>query len=209
VLYAPTFRDDQAQGTNRFTFRLPFDLHRVTAALGADTVLLLRMHIVVSSAIDIPEDLAGRVLDVSSYPEIQELYLASDALITDYSSVFFDYAALRRPILFYAYDLANYRDNLRGFYLDYSSEMPGPILTSEDELLAALSDLAGVRAAYASRLEDFLARFAPHDDGHAAARVVDAVFGGDTGGTTGGDTGGDGGGDDGGERLGPLPGGGS
>ena len=90
--------------------------------------------------------------------------------------MFFDYAALRRPILFYAYDLANYRDNLRGFYLDYTSEMPGPILTSQEELLAALGSLDEVRRQYAEKLEEFVARFAPHDDGHAAERVVDAVF---------------------------------
>jgi CDP-glycerol glycerophosphotransferase len=178
ILYAPTFRDDQVQG-GRFTFELPFDLDRLHADLGSDTILLLRMHVLVAQAIEIPVHLRDFVRDVSSYPEIQELYLASDVLITDYSSVFFDFAQLRRPMLFYAYDLASYRDKLRGFYLDYASELPGPIVETEDDLVHALNHLDDVQAGYVERRESFIARFAAHDDGQAAARVVDAVFGPD------------------------------
>jgi CDP-glycerol glycerophosphotransferase len=176
VLYAPTFRDDQPAGANRFSFALPLDLERFTRELGPDVVLLLRMHVLIRGGAPVPDELADRVVDVSSYPEIQELFLASDALVTDYSSVFFDYAALRRPMVFYAYDLEAYRDRLRGFYLDYSSDLPGPVVTTEGELYAALADLDGVAARYSERYDAFLERFAPHDDGHAAERVVDAVF---------------------------------
>jgi CDP-glycerol glycerophosphotransferase len=176
VLYAPTFRDDQPAGHNRFSFALPIDLERFTRELGPDVVLLLRMHVLVRDGAPVPEALADRVVDVSTYPEIQELYLASDVLVTDYSSVFFDYAALRRPMIFYAFDLEAYRDKLRGFYLDYSADVPGPVVTTEDELYATLRDLPGVVRRYGERYDDFLARFAPHDDGHAAERVVDAVF---------------------------------
>jgi CDP-glycerol glycerophosphotransferase len=176
VLYAPTFRDDQPAGQNRFSFALPLDLERFTQEQPADTVLLLRMHVLIRGGAPVPEELAGRVIDVSTYPEIQELYLASDVLVTDYSSVFFDFAALRRPMLFYAYDLEAYRDTLRGFYLNYLSDLPGPVIRTEAELYAALNDLPGVAAAYGERYDAFLERFAPHDDGHAAERVVDAVF---------------------------------
>jgi CDP-glycerol glycerophosphotransferase len=176
VLYAPTFRDDQPAGPNRFTFALPLDLDRFARELPDDTVLLLRMHVLVRGGAPVPEHLADRVVDVSSYPEIQELYLASDVLVTDYSSVFFDYAALRRPMLFYAYDLEAYRDTLRGFYLDYLSDLPGPVLRTESELYDALRDLPGVVERYGERYDAFLRRFAPHDDGHAAERVVDVVF---------------------------------
>jgi CDP-glycerol glycerophosphotransferase len=176
VLYAPTFRDDQPAGQNRFSFALPLDLERFTRELGPDVVLLLRMHVLIRGGAPVPDELAGRVHDVSSYPEIQELYLASDALVTDYSSVFFDYAALRRPMVFYAYDLEAYRDTLRGFYLDYSCDLPGPVVTDETALYAALRDLPGVVARYSERYDEFLERFAPHDDGHAAERVVDVVF---------------------------------
>jgi CDP-glycerol glycerophosphotransferase len=176
VLYAPTFRDDQPAGQNRFSFALPLDLARFCRQLGPDVVLLLRMHVLVRGGSPVPEELAGRVVDVSAYPEIQELYLASDVLVTDYSSVFFDFAALRRPIVFYAYDLEAYRDTLRGFYLDYLADVPGPVVRTEDELYQALSDLPAVAARYGERYDAFLDRFAPHDDGHAAERVVDAVF---------------------------------
>jgi CDP-glycerol glycerophosphotransferase len=181
VLYAPTFRDDQARGRGRFNFAMPFDIARLAERLGPDTVLLLRMHVVVSTDVRIPPECADNVMDVSAYPEIQDLYLISDAVVTDYSSVFFDFALLRRPIVFYAYDLANYRDRLRGFYLDYLTELPGPIVTTEDELLDTLGDLDRVQAEYADRFAAFCERFAPHDDGHASERVVDAVFGPVTG----------------------------
>ncbi|MGN6610885.1 MAG: CDP-glycerol glycerophosphotransferase family protein [Angustibacter sp.] len=177
VLYAPTFRDDQSLGGSAFAFRLPLDLDRVHERLGDDVVLLLRMHVLVRQAVTIPPHLSEHVVDASSFPEIQELFLASDALITDYSSVFFDFANLRRPMVFYAYDLEAYRDNLRGFYLDYVDTVPGPVVTTEDDLLDALSDLDSLQRKYSDRYDAFIARFSPHDDGDAAARVVDRVFG--------------------------------
>jgi CDP-glycerol glycerophosphotransferase len=114
---------------------------------------------------------------VSSYPEVQHLFLASDVLITDYSSVFFDYAALRRPILFYAYDLEHYRDVLRGFYLDFDRDLPGAIVTTEDDLLHALQNLDEVDAPFQAERDKFLDRFSPWDDGGATVRVVDRIFG--------------------------------
>ncbi|KQX70109.1 hypothetical protein ASD06_02695 [Angustibacter sp. Root456] len=177
VLYAPTFRDDQALGGSAFAFRLPLDLERVHERLGDDVVLLLRMHVLVRQAITIPPHLSEHVIDASSYPEIQELFLVSDALVTDYSSVFFDFANLRRPMVFYAYDLEAYRDNLRGFYLDYIDTVPGPVVTTEDDLLDALSDLDALQRRYSDRYDTFIERFSPHDDGGAAGRLVDRVFG--------------------------------
>ncbi|MFJ2617821.1 CDP-glycerol glycerophosphotransferase family protein [Glutamicibacter sp. NPDC087344] len=176
VLYAPTFRDDAGNGKGRFRFELPLNLEEFNTRFGDDTVLLLRMHVLVSNAVVIPEELRGRVIDVSGYADIQELYLATDVLVTDYSSVFFDYSILRRPIVFYAYDLANYRDNLRGFYLDYETALPGPIVETEEELWNTVSKaLAGTDIGGVDR-EKFIADFAPNDDGLAARRVVDRFF---------------------------------
>jgi CDP-glycerol glycerophosphotransferase len=175
VLYAPTFRDDQKSG-DRFTFSLPLDLERFAERFGDDHVLLLRMHVLVRGGVEIPDAIAGTVMDVSGYPEVQELFLASDVLVTDYSSVFFDYANLRRPMLFYAYDLESYRDTLRGFYLDYDADLPGPVVQTEDELYAALEDLENVAEAYAERYEQFVREYNPNEDGHAAERVVDALL---------------------------------
>ncbi|MCG2622253.1 CDP-glycerol glycerophosphotransferase family protein [Arthrobacter sp. I2-34] len=176
VLYAPTFRDDQSVGTGRFGFKLPLDLEDFQRRFGADTVLLLRMHVLVAGQLDIPEGAAGCVRDVSAYPEVQELLLASDVLVTDYSSVLFDFAILRRPIVFYAYDLAHYRNTLRGFYLDYGSQLPGPVVQTQDELFEALADAAAPDPGRGRRLEEFAARFAPKDDGGAARRIVDLLL---------------------------------
>ena len=93
-----------------------------------------------------------------------------------FSSVFFDFACLRRPIVFYAFDLESYRDELRGFYLDYETELPGPIVTTEKELYAALQSLPAVMADYGDRYSEFIERFSPRDDGHAARRLVDEML---------------------------------
>lgn len=177
LLYAPTFRDDQNISGNRFGFALPFDLERFAAEFGEEYVLLLRMHVVVTSRITIPDHLSEAVRDVSAYDDINELYLASDALITDYSSVFFDYSILERPIIFFAYDLENYRDHLRGFYLDYNADLPGPVVTSESDLWKTISSLDTTASELSARSAEFSSAYAPEDDGQAAMRVVDAVFG--------------------------------
>ncbi|HZZ96841.1 MAG TPA: CDP-glycerol glycerophosphotransferase family protein [Jatrophihabitantaceae bacterium] len=177
ILYAPTFRDDQPSKPGKFAFNLPLDLQQLYDEFGENTFILLRMHIHVDSKIVIPKDLKHVVRDVSNYPEIQELMLASDILITDYSSVFFDYAALRRPIIFYAYDLDHYRDDVRGFYLDFEADVPGEIVTTHDDLIKVLRHLDEVDAPHQERRDEFLRRFGPWDDGGAARRVVDKIFG--------------------------------
>ena len=176
LLYAPTFRDDQNISGNRFAFTLPFDLESFAAEFGDDYVLLLRMHVVVRSKITIPDHLTDVIRNVSAHDDINELYLVSDALITDYSSVFFDYSILQRPIIFYAYDLEKYRDQLRGFYLDYEADLPGPIVTSQSELWDTLTTLDRQSPELSARSSAFAAEYAPHDDGRAASRVVDEVF---------------------------------
>ena len=176
VLYAPTFRDDQSAGTGRFSFDLPLDLENFHKRFGEDTVLLLRMHVLVSSGLEIPESASESVYDVSAYPEIQELHLASDVLITDYSSVFFDFAILQRPIVFFAYDLERYRDTLRGFYLDYDTELPGPVVQTEEALFGAIEAARTPDPQRQQKLEAFAAKYAPKDDGNAARRVVDQLL---------------------------------
>ena len=103
--------------------------------------------------------------------------MASDVLVTDYSSLFFDYAALRRPMVFFAYDLEKYRDQLRGFYLDYDTQVPGPIVRTNKELVDVLDRLDEVWPAHGERLDAFRAEYGPRDDGGASDRVLDAFFG--------------------------------
>jgi CDP-glycerol glycerophosphotransferase len=177
VLYAPTFRDDlRGAREGRFRFELPFDLEDFASSLDENTVLLLRMHVLVENNIVIPQEVRHRVVDVSSYPEIQELFLASDVLVTDYSSVFFDYAILRRPVVFYAYDVEHYREQLRGFYLDYENEAPGPIVETAPALWCTLRRALDPSPEDLSRLEAFAALYAPIADGFSARRIVDELL---------------------------------
>jgi CDP-glycerol glycerophosphotransferase len=117
------------------------------------------------------------VWDVSTYPDIAELYLLADVLVTDYSSTMFDFANTRRPQLFFTYDLDSYRDSLRGFYFDFAERAPGPLLMTSDALIEAIRAADEVRAEYAGRYDAFVADFCPLDDGKASSRVVDEVFG--------------------------------
>jgi CDP-glycerol glycerophosphotransferase len=172
VLYAPTWRDDQFYGRGRYKADWRIDLDTFEETLGDDHVLLARLHPnVVDGAPEHP-----LVYDVSSYPDIAELYLVADLMVSDYSSVMFDYANLRRPMLFYTYDLAHYRDKLRGFYFDFETEAPGPLLETSAQLVEAIRDIDKVAVEYESSYDKFYDRFCSLDDGHAAARVVDRVF---------------------------------
>ncbi len=169
ILYAPTWRDNQHDSSTGYSYQLGVDFDRLRQALGEDVIILFRAHYLVASQFDFAA-YAGFVYDVSGWPDINELYIVADLLITDYSSVFFDYANLKKPILFYMYDLAAYRDDIRGFYLSLE-ELPGPIVETEAELIAAIpEDLA--RPAYDEKYQRFHQRFNHLDDGNASERVV-------------------------------------
>ena len=174
VLYAPTWRDDVVFAPESPDHHFPLDLADFARALGEEHVLLLRLHSLVGSR---PEVAPGSPFrDVSAYPDIRELYLAADVLVTDYSSAMFDFAVTSRPILLFTYDLADYRDRLRGFYLDLEEIAPGPLLATSDQVLTALRDLDAVVEAHADRYARFRQTFDPHDDGHATDRVLDLFF---------------------------------
>jgi CDP-glycerol glycerophosphotransferase (TagB/SpsB family) len=176
VLYTPTWRDDLVfQKTGPRDFDFPVDLDDFTARLGSDHVLLLRLHNMVMDRLEITE--GSVVRDVCGHPDISHLYLAADALITDYSSAMFDFAVTGKPIVFFVYDLAAYRDEVRGFYFDLDEVAPGPLCATGDEAIDALRDLDAVRASYAERYRSFQRRFCPFDDGGASQRVVERVRG--------------------------------
>src|SRR5699024_6768720 len=131
ILYAPTWRDDDFYSRGNYKFELKLDLEKMQRRLGEEYVVVLRMHYLISSQLDI-SNFTEFAYDFSDYEDVAELYLVSDILITDYSSVFFDYANLKRPILFFAYDLEKYRDQLRGFYIDIEKELPGPLVKTSE-----------------------------------------------------------------------------
>ncbi|MEU4829781.1 bifunctional glycosyltransferase family 2 protein/CDP-glycerol:glycerophosphate glycerophosphotransferase [Streptosporangium sp. NPDC023615] len=174
VLYTPTWRDDKFYSRGRYRLDLHLDLQRMADELGGEYVFLLRKHPTVTDRV--PRTGTDLVRDVSVYPDVQELYLVADMLVTDYSSAMFDFAVTGRPLLFYTYDLERYRDEVRGFYFDFEAEAPGPLLRTTDELIAAVRDAGDTHVEYRRAYEAFTARFCPLEDGHAAARAVDRLF---------------------------------
>ncbi|MBV7505708.1 bifunctional glycosyltransferase family 2 protein/CDP-glycerol:glycerophosphate glycerophosphotransferase [Bacillus sp. sid0103] len=171
VLYAPTWRDDDYYEPGKYKFQLQLDLHKMKETLGDDYVVALRMHYFIADDINV-EGLDGFAFNLSKYDDIAELYLISDILITDYSSVFFDYANLKRPILFFTYDLDKYRDQLRGFYLDFENEGPGPLLKTSDAVIEAISNIDEVTKEYAERYDSFYEKFCSWHDGKSTEKVV-------------------------------------
>lgn len=175
VLYAPTWRDDEFFKPGKYKFNLELDLRRLRKELGDQYYFVLRTHYFIANHIDV-EGLEDFVYNASKYDDITELYLLSDVLITDYSSVFFDYANLKRPTLFFTYDLEKYRDTLRGFYLDLHTEGPGPIVMNNDEIINELKDFNKLNKKYKDRIQQFHARFCTWDDGEAAKRIAEEVI---------------------------------
>lgn len=172
VLYAPTWRDNVRNASGSYELVSHFDAARAASRL-EDKVFLLRGH---SNVAEQRFTAAQRhSLDVTSYPDVTDLYLAADALVTDYSSVMFDFCVTGKPLYFLTPDLEQYRDSVRGFYFDFESEAPGPLVRTTDELIDAMSTPQVGRTSEA--YEAFRNRFAALDDGGASARVVRAVWG--------------------------------
>jgi CDP-glycerol glycerophosphotransferase len=171
ILYAPTYRDQVVDRRGRYRLDQHLDVERVTSALDSSSYLLIRKHPLVADAVDTAGH--ARVRDVSLWPDATELLAAADVLVTDYSALAFDFAVTGRPILFFAYDLRTFGD-IRGFYVDFEQEAPGPILRTTDELAEALRDLDP--APYAERHRAWRERFCEFDDGGASARLVDRLF---------------------------------
>lgn len=172
LLYAPTFRAS-ADGTVE-GFEFPFDVEEFADRLGDRFTLLVRTHYL--NSVSLPPSVAGRVLDVSRHHDITPLLALADGLITDYSSVMFDYAVLDRPMLFFAYDYEKYSTDIRGTYFDLKEKAPGPVVATADELMQAVAAFDEADAKYAEARQRFLAEFGEYDRGDAARRIVEKFF---------------------------------
>ena len=173
ILYAPTYRDNQHSTDIGYTYRTEVDFDYLQKELQDDYIILFRAHWLVAQSFDF-EKYKDFIIDVSNYDDINELYVIADMLITDYSSVFFDYANLKRPIIFYMYDLEQYRDDIRGFYLDIH-ELPGNIIRNEQELIQEIKTLTN-HFEWNEQYQKFNQKFNYLDDGQAAKRVVEEIF---------------------------------
>jgi CDP-ribitol ribitolphosphotransferase len=167
ILYAPTFR---GQRVTEARFPTDLDLALLHERLGEDHVVLVRSHPLVHEDARPGASLGGFAIDVSDHPDVNELLLVSDVLVTDYSSVIFEYALLGRPMLFFAPDLDAY-ERERGFYADYRSWVPGPVLETTEGVATALRagsfDLERVRAFREASFEVA--------DGHATERFIEGI----------------------------------
>lgn len=169
VLYAPTWREETSSDIN-------LDINAMQKELGDSYILLIRAHYMVSNNMDIRENYPFAI-DVSNYPSIEELYTISDVLITDYSSVMFDYAYLKRPMLFYAYDLEKYIHGERGVYLDYEKIVPGPVVRKTSEIILNLNKLEDLESKYKNKYDLFYNKFCQYgQSGNSSKNVINQIM---------------------------------
>ncbi len=169
ILYTPTWRDSQFSSDSGFEYKEALNLEHFMEALGDEFILLFRAHHQVGLSDIIKE--SGSVIDVTSEDDVNDLYLVSDLMITDYSSTLYDYANLKRPMVFYMYDLEQYKEEIRGFYMDIN-ELPGPIVKTEEALVSAVKKQFE-DFIYDEKYEAFNQKFNPYEDGHSAERVLE------------------------------------
>lgn len=172
VLYAPTWRDHLASRPRAAAMTDHLDLAQAADGLGPGFVVLLRGH-----RFHTPPPVAGaaRIVDVTAYPEINDLILAADVAVLDYSSLRFDFALTGRPMVFLVPDLEEYGAGSRRFLFPFEDSAPGPFVDDTAEVVAALRD-PGLAAEWAPRIAAFNARYQPYQDGRASERVVDALL---------------------------------
>ena len=171
ILYAPTFRDDEVDNP-----KLHINIEKLMKNLPDNIILFLRLHPFVSSAFN-EKDLLPNSFNVSDYKDLNELMVVSDGLITDYSSLIFDYCVLNKPMYFFADDIVEFGLNGRGFYLDYNKELPGIIPDSEEDLARIIiKDLSDKNSeAFKPVRDEFIKKYYKWLDGNSAKRVYETI----------------------------------
>lgn len=173
ILYAPTFRDNEHTSGVGYTYSLHLDFKKLKKNFGKEYVILFRTHYFIANAFDF-SSYRDFIYNVSDYDDINELYIISDILLTDYSSVFFDFANLNRPMLFYMYDLDLYQNKLRDFYFDLE-ELPGPIVQTEQDLIEEIKSIDNYWDQYRDKYLAFQEKFTPFDNGNCSKKVINEI----------------------------------
>ena len=168
IFYAPTFREDEKYN-NVFNY---IDLNKFNQELGEEYVLALRLHPKIKNFYQDDISSNAEYIDCSDWENEQELMMISDILITDYSSIMIEFAALNKPVLFFTYDLENYLANERGFYYDFKTTVPGPIVYTSDELIDVIKNNEFDK----SKLLEFVKTQFDDIDGQSSKRVVDFLL---------------------------------
>ncbi len=174
LLLAPTWREDQCDTSRGYVGDIPVDMDAMQEQLGDEWIVLLRMHYYIANKIDLTP-WEGFAFNVSGARDINKLYLVSDALCTDYSSVFFDYSNTGRPLIFLWTDRDHYENDLHGFYVELDS-LPGPKCSSTQELIDEVKLLLSWEEKYGKDYAAFREKFCPKDDGHATERVIERII---------------------------------
>lgn len=174
IFYAPTFRDNQHSSGVGYTYNLNIDFDSLRDKFGKEYVILFRPHYYIANSFDF-EKYEGFVYDASGYDDINGCYIISDILLTDYSSVFFDFANLKRPMLFYMYDLDEYKGKLRDFYLDLD-ELPGPIVEKQSDLEKEISNISNYSKKYKSKYDKFNKKYNYLDGVDCSKKVLEVII---------------------------------
>lgn len=172
ILYAPTWRDNEFYGNGIYKFNTGLDFPLLMEALKEDTVFIVKYHYLIMDQIDWSA-YSGFIYTFDSSYDISLLYLASDMLVTDYSSVMFDYSILKRPMIFYCYDLDEYMNTLRGFYFDLLKEAAGPVVSTTEMLIQAIKEYD--YSLYKDKYEAFIKKYNHADDGNASGKIIDLI----------------------------------
>lgn len=173
ILYAPTYRSNQHESGVGYTYKEEINFEHLQKIIGDEYIVLFRPHYFIANVFDF-EKYKGFVYDVSKIDDVNELYIITDLLITDYSSVFFDFANLKRPMIFYMYDLEHYRDKSNGFYLNLE-ELPGKITKTQEELEKEIERITN-DFKYDEKYKKFNEKYNYLDDGQATKRVVEEII---------------------------------
>lgn len=176
ILYAPTFRDHEITKAKKHSIDLKLDLQKMKRNFEKNYILIIRPHIIISNSMKLEDNLENFVVNAANYNDISDLYLISDICITDYSSVMFDFANTKKPLLFFTYDLDFYKKELRGFYFDFEKEAPGPLIKTNDELVNSIKNIQHIKSEYQKKYDEFYKRFCTFENGTAAKEIVNRFF---------------------------------
>ena len=172
ILYAPTWRDNQHDSSIGYIYNSCINFDYLKEKLGDEYIILYRNHYFAANKFN-SANYGSFIYDVSDYDDINELYIISDILITDYSSVFFDYCILKKPVIFYMYDLDEYKNKLRDFYIDLK-ELPGNIVFNENELIKEIENTKSFTLS--EKYNKFNQKYNYLDDGLSSDRVIKTVL---------------------------------
>lgn len=168
IVYVPTWR-------TKGKFRMPIDLDQLRKNISDEYIFIVKLHHFSQKGFSLNE-YEGFAYDYSHYGDIRDMYLIADILITDYSSVMFDYSLLNKPMLFYTYDYDNYKNKLRGMYIDFEEEAPGPLIEDTETLIKEIQGINEFSDKYRDRIKSFKDKYNQFDDGRASEKIVSKLL---------------------------------